>query len=113
LLKLTGQWEEVAYHPRETFWRAHESRKLGPDSLQRHKTSGKLCYFEFKWGWNWELTHHAAEFQAMKYLMAHPRYRSEKIAGAYMGILQWNIASDRFESHLIRVWPPDQQDRNH
>ncbi len=108
LVETTGLWDEVAYHPLDKTWRAHESRKLGPDSLQRHKVSHKLHYFEFKWDWNWELTHHAAEFQAIKYVLAQPTYKGEKVAGAHIGILRWDIEKTRFDFHLSRAWPPSQ-----
>ncbi len=107
---MTGLWEEVAYHPFENGWRAHESRKTGPDSLQRFKVSGELYYFEFKWDQHWELTHHVAEHQTMKYIIEHPRYESEKIAGAYIGILQWDTDANKLRLHVRRVWPPNQDD---
>lgn len=44
-----GLQEEVASRPHCKRWRTHESRKTGPDSLQRLKSSSQANYLKFNW----------------------------------------------------------------
>lgn len=107
LLARTGLWDEAAYHPFDKTWRTHESRKTGPDSLQRSRLSGELFYFEFKWDQNVEDAHSSASRQDMKYLKAYPTYEGEKVKGAYTGILDWDVTKQFGKFYVRKVWPVD------
>ena len=101
-LSLTRFWKEIDDHPDNTTL-AEGSRRNGPDSLQR-LYSGELFYFEFKW---WSVRHPQAYddacTQAERYLERFPTYRGEKVVGAYIGLLYWDVESDKLEFYVERV----------
>jgi len=107
LLARIGLWDEVAYHPFDRTWRTHESRKTGPDSLQRSRLSGELFYFEFKWDQRVGDAHSSASRQVMRYLKAKSTYEGEKVKGAYTGILNWDSTEQFGEFYVRKVWPTD------
>ncbi len=102
-LTLTSFWREIADHPYNTST-AGGSRRTGPDSLQRLSSSGELFYFEFKW-WSGQQASSDGEArrQAEHYLKRFPTYQGEKIEGVFIGLLDWNVKSDKLEFHVERA----------
>ena len=105
---MSGQWNEIADHP---FAIGGEgSRRRGPDSLQRLRSSGELYYFEFKW-WNPKveaLARFEAERQALRDCIDHPTYKGENIVGAYIGLLEWDVRSEEIRLKVERVLLEDE-----
>jgi hypothetical protein len=103
MLSMGSQWDEVADHPFAI--KGEGSRRRGPDSLQRLRSSGELYYLEFKW-WNTEIQELArfeAEHQALRDCINHPTYKGENIAGAYIGLLEWDVRSKEIRLKVERV----------
>ena len=107
MLSMSGQWDEAVDHP---FAIGGEgSRRRGPDSLQRLRSSGELHYFEFKW-WSPEVEEFArfeAKRQAMRDLMNHPTYEGETVMGAYIGLLEWDVRTKEIRLQVERVLVED------
>jgi hypothetical protein len=85
-------------HPGREF----DSGRKGPDSLRRVPL-GWLAYFEFKWWEDVEAAFSNAGKQAKKF----PRddvYSGERVIGAYIANLNWNVRSDIGSLTVSRVW---------
>jgi len=108
VLSMSSRWDEVADHP---FAISGEgSRRRGPDSLQRLRSSGELYYFEFKW-WSPKIEGLArleAKHQALSDCINHPTYEGENIVGAYIGLLEWDARSKEIRLNVERVLPKDE-----
>jgi hypothetical protein len=108
MLSMSGHWDEVADHPFAI--RGEGSRRRGPDSLQRLRSSGELHYFEFKW-WSPEveaLARLEAKRQALRDCINHPTYKGEKIVGAYIGLLEWDVRRNEIRLDVERVLLEDE-----
>lgn len=102
LLRLTRKWQEVTDHPFEDG--KSESKRLGPDSLQRSTLSNELSYFEFTW---WENSDRAivhATQQVMRDYRKKPCHEKEPVKGAYLAWLDWN-GGRRRRMFVKKVWP--------
>lgn len=108
MLSISGHWDEVADHPFAI--RGEGSRRRGPDSLQRLRSSGELYYFEFKW-WSTKveaLARFEAKRQALRDCINHPTYKGEKIIGAYIGLLEWDVRRKEIRLNVERVLLEDE-----
>jgi hypothetical protein len=96
LISLTGEWDEVAAHP----------ARYGPDSLQRSTISKALYYFELKWVQSKLVAHTLAEasLQVVRDYHDNPWHQKELIAGAYVGLLDWDGGGFGY-FHMEKVWP--------
>lgn len=90
ILSLTGEWEEILLHLQSES-PIRDSHLKGPDVTARSRATGRLYHFELKW---WVRRTREAEFharhQARAYMAAYPRHKGEAIAGAMIGILDWD-----------------------
>jgi hypothetical protein len=111
LLSTLGQWEEVEYHPYDSAWRPHESKKRGPDSLQRSKSSGELGYFEFRWSTDAYQAFFECRRQAVEDLKKWPTYNGERVDGAFVGTLEWDLRKSSLNFY-VREANPDRKEHN-
>jgi hypothetical protein len=104
MLQASEKWIEIARHPFSTGERVYDSSRFGPDSLMRWKSSGELCYFEFKW---WErfrgqaLTD--ARRQASANLRNYPLYHDQRVTGTFASILDWDTRSTNMEMFTNQI----------
>ncbi|MDE1853876.1 MAG: hypothetical protein KGI38_09055 [Thaumarchaeota archaeon] len=105
LLSTLGQWKEMEYHPFDHVWRTNESKKRGPDSVQRSNTSGKLSYFEFRWSKDAYQSYFSCRKQALDDLKKWPTYRGEPVNIAHVGTLEWDVRKSVLNFYLREAIP--------
>lgn len=102
LLEFAG-WERIEWHP------FNESRKEGAsangtDWLLR-TPDGKLVLTEVKWWTDIERAEYKGEPQVVKDLDSHQYYKGEKIVGAYVALVYWDVDDSPMKVYLKRVVP--------
>ena len=80
------------------------TRKRGPTSLMRNKTTGELFLFQSKWWRDIEKGATDAAQEVEDYFFKNPTYNGEKVVGAYVVILDWNLESRQGNLKVKRVY---------
>lgn len=107
LLSVSGEWNELEYHPFDKSWRVHESRKKGPDSVQQSKSSDELSYFEFRWSEDSYQAYLACRKQALDDLRKWPTYDGKPVNEAHVGILEWDVRKRSMDFRIRGVRASD------
>lgn len=102
MLELVG-WERLQWHP------FNESKKegasiTGPDWLLR-TPDGRLVLTEFKWWADSERAEYKGESQVAKNLRDHPYFKDEKVVGAYVATVRWDVDDSPMKVYLKQVVP--------
>lgn len=92
-----------AKHPFEKPGQSDSIRRGSPDSLMRYKPTNELYLFKFKWWKDVEDAYQAATEQIRDYFFNTPSYHGEKVSGAYVGLLDWDLSSNKGNVIVKRV----------
>ncbi len=82
--------------------RDYDSSRKGPDSLRKVPIV-QLGYFEFKWWKEAEKASYEAQVQASRFPRGK-RFRGQRIGGAYIANLDWDMSSPMCSLTVSRVW---------
>lgn len=105
LLSTLGQWKELEYHPFDHIWRTNESKKRGPDSVQRSSITGGLSYFELRWSTDAYQAYFSCRKQALRDLQKWPAYKGEPVKMAHVGTLEWDVRKSELNFYLREAAP--------
>jgi hypothetical protein len=102
VLELTG-WERVMWHPFSEI-RIEGAGGHGTDWLLR-TPDGKLALVEIKWWADAESATDRGTPQIAGDFSDHPEYGGEKIVGAYVAIVHWDVSDSPMKVYVKRVLP--------
>ena len=95
-----GVWTELQRYPRPP---RDGGGDRGPDSIMRNKETGELFLWEFKWWRDVDKAIEDATQQVQDYCFKNPTYKGERVAGGYIGVLDWKLKNKEGNLRVKRV----------